>query len=127
VRGKAFTPDEAAKILRASLGLDVAGKRWIPWVCAYSGARGGEICQLRGQDVRQIEGVWAMNLTPEAGSMKTGKARLVPLHEHLIEQGFLDYVTKCGNGPLFYNGEKRLRLVILLIQRDQRALWWPKA
>jgi hypothetical protein len=27
----------------------------------------------------------------------------VPLHEHLIAQGFLDYVRSKGRGPLFYN------------------------
>jgi integrase len=27
----------------------------------------------------------------------------VPIHEHLIAQGFLDYVKWKGRGPLFYN------------------------
>jgi integrase len=27
----------------------------------------------------------------------------VPLHEHVIAQGFLDFVKASGNGPLFYN------------------------
>jgi integrase len=35
--------------------------------------------------------------------MKTKQARTVPLHEHLIDQGFLDYVKTKGRGPLFYN------------------------
>jgi integrase len=46
-----------------------------------------------------------MRLTPDAGSTKTGKAHTVPLHEHIIEQGFLEYVRKRGNGPLFYENE----------------------
>jgi integrase len=29
-------------------------------------------------------------------------ARTVPLHEHLIEQGFVSFVAEMGNGPLFY-------------------------
>jgi integrase len=53
------------------------------------------------------DGVVAARLTPEAGSIKTGKARTVPLHEHLIAQGFLDYVrSRGGNGPLFYRPDK---------------------
>jgi hypothetical protein len=27
----------------------------------------------------------------------------VPLHEHIIEQGFLDFVRSRRDGPLFYN------------------------
>ena len=27
---------------------------------------------------------------------------MVPLHEHLIAQGFLKFVAKHGAGPLFY-------------------------
>lgn len=33
--------------------------------------------------------------------MKTDEARDVPLHAHLIEQGFIDFVTKAKPGPLF--------------------------
>jgi len=44
-----------------------------------------------------------MKISPEAGTTKTGKARTVPLHEHLIKQGFLAFVQANGKGPLFYN------------------------
>ena len=37
--------------------------------------------------------------------MKMKKARTVPLHEHIIAQGFLDFVASRANGPLFYNGD----------------------
>jgi integrase len=48
-----------------------------------------------------------LRLTPEAGTIKTGAARVVPVHEHLIEQGFLAFVKTAGKGPLFYNPEGR--------------------
>jgi integrase len=44
-----------------------------------------------------------MKLTPEAGTIKTGKPRTVPIHEHLIEQGFPEFVRSRGKGPLFYD------------------------
>jgi integrase len=44
-----------------------------------------------------------MRLTPEAGTLKTGKIRVVPLHEHIIAQGFIEMVKRIGNGALFYN------------------------
>jgi integrase len=31
----------------------------------------------------------------------------VPIHEHLIEQGLLDFVKKAGRGPLFYDPNAR--------------------
>jgi integrase len=44
-----------------------------------------------------------MKLTPDAGSIKSRKARIVPLHEDLLAQGFLQFVKARGKGPLFYN------------------------
>jgi hypothetical protein len=32
---------------------------------------------------------------------------VVPLHEHLIEQGFIEFVKASGKGPLFYNEPKQ--------------------
>ena len=49
------------------------------------------------------EGIPALRITPEAGAVKGGKARVVPLHEHLIEQGFMKFAAQRGAGPLFYN------------------------
>ena len=104
----AFTAAEIKTILTAasamndSEGVLAAAKRWVPWLCAYSGARVGEITQLRGKDVERRGDFWAFRITPEAGTVKTGKAHVVPLHEHLIEQGFIKFVERCGKGPLFY-------------------------
>jgi len=106
---QAFLPDERRTILRASLAVtntetpDSATRRWVPWLCAYTGARPGEITQLRGSDVIERDGIPALRITPGAGAVKGGKARVVPLHEHLIAQGFLEFVHRRGTGPLFYN------------------------
>src|SRR4029077_10185851 len=103
---KAFLPAERRTILAAALSItnidtpDDAAKRWVPWLCAYTGARPGEITQLRGGDVIERDGVHALRITPAAGSVKGKKARVVPLHEHLIAQGFLRFVTEQGTGPL---------------------------
>jgi integrase len=110
-RDKDYTQTEALAILRASLSEpegrltapSARAQRWIPWLCAYTGARVGELAQLRREDIRQEEGVWVLNITPEAGTVKTREARLVPLHSHLIEQGFLAMVRSLPQGPMFYN------------------------
>jgi integrase len=121
-RPKHFTIDEIRTILKASLGVptlpgephrfkykNYACRRWAPWLMAYSGARGTEITQLRKSDIVTIEGIAAFRIMPDAGTVKTKEAREVPLHEHLIEQGFLEFVRLSGDGPLFHNkpGEKR--------------------
>jgi len=108
-RQKWFSEEEARRILRGALtverGQDTEktwlAKRWAPWLMAYSGARVGEIAQLRKQDIQQIGGAWHMVITPEAGSVKTGKYRNVPLHPHLVELGFLEMVKARPDGYLF--------------------------
>jgi integrase len=135
---KAFTTDEMKIILRASLAISdtararPAARRWVPWLCAYTGARVGEITQLRGVDVTEEEGVRVIRITPEAGTVKTGKGRVVPLHAHLIEQGFLDFVASRRNGPLFYNavkGEPRVSVATsptkprYVQARERLAMW----
>jgi integrase len=106
---KAFRGDEQQLILGAALAIDDtngrvddAAKRWVPWLCAYSGARPGEITQLRGSDVVKQDGIDAIRITPEAGTVKGGQTRVVPIHEHLLAQGFLKFVSRRGQGPLFY-------------------------
>lgn len=110
-RGKGLTDAEAETILRAAMKPQSASlprftalaRRWVPWVCAYTGARVNEITQLRAMDIRQEEGVWIIHITPEAGSVKTRKARKVPIHSHLIEQGFHKLGRAGDPTPLFYD------------------------
>jgi integrase len=107
--GKAFTEEEVRTILSASLKYTKPAtptertRRWVPWLCAYSGARPGEITQLRGSDIEARDGMYVMKLTPDAGTVKNRKIRVVPLHEHIIGQGFIEMVKEVGKGALFYN------------------------
>ena len=70
-------------------------RRWVPWIGACTGARVSEICQLRREDIVEIEGIWSMKVMPEAGSVKTsGSERVIPLHPALVASGFLDFALK---------------------------------
>jgi integrase len=108
-RIKGFTDTEAATILRHARDhkrgkerpTTFAAKRWVPWLCAYTGARVGEVAQLRKQDVRQEAGRWIIHISPDAGTVKTDEARDVPLHLDLVDQGFIEFVTASRPGPLF--------------------------
>lgn len=89
----------------------VAAKRWVPWLCAYTGARVGELVQLRQQDVRLDGKVWTLNITPEAGTVKTAEARVIALHPHLLTMGFVRFAQAAPAGHLFLtlgkNGDVR--------------------
>jgi integrase len=112
---KAFRSDEALMILKAAFDYKEPrtardrARGWVVWLCAYSGARAGEITQLRGIDIEPRGDFHIMRLTPDAGPIKTRQTRIVPIHEHIIEQGFLDMVRRVGSGPLFYNLDKAPR------------------
>lgn len=107
-----FTEEDVQSILAATLlprhprtsPYLSAAIRWVPWLCAYTGARPGEMTQLRREDVEQHrDGFWMVHIRPEAGTVKGSMARTVVLHEHLIEQGFVKFVSDAGRGPLFYD------------------------
>lgn len=109
-RLKGFTETEAIAILTACLkysGGDresprtSAAKRWVPWLCAFTGARVGEVAQLRAEDVRQEGGDWVIRITPDAGTVKTNQAREVVLHPQLVESGFPAFAQRMSKGHLF--------------------------
>jgi integrase len=108
LRPKWLYEHERKTILRAAAEIakidspDDAARHWVPWLLAYTGARPQDITQLRGKDVQEVDGIWTINITPEAETVKSAQARRVPLHEHLIERGFLNFVKLSGEGPLFY-------------------------
>lgn len=104
-----FSPEEISTILSATFdppparltATHKAARRWVPWLCAYTGARVGEMTQLRKEDIRPIEGIPCIIIDPAAGSQKTGSKWAIPIHAHLIEQGFLTFTDKAKRGPLF--------------------------
>lgn len=99
---RSFTDEEAKIVLTAAMASADPVKRWVPWIGAYSGARVSEICQLRREDVVEIDGIWCMKIMPEAGSVKTaGSERIIPVHPALEESGFLKFALQKKAGPIF--------------------------
>lgn len=71
--------------------------RWVPWLCAFTGARISEVLWLRRSDVCMTEGITYIDIqidTSEAGqSVKTAESiRSVPLHPAILDEGFLEYI-----------------------------------
>jgi integrase len=109
---RGFDDEEARLILSATLAPfsnlmsreNAAARRWVPWLCAYTGARVNEITQLRREDVFPVDNLWCIRISPEAGTVKDARERVVPLHPHLLEEGFIvNFVQTVTRGPLFYS------------------------
>jgi integrase len=111
---KAFSDSQAKTILTATLATPShlmsiemkAARRWVPWLCAYSGARVNEITSLTPTEIQRLDGHWSMII--RADLTKADTERRVPIHRHVLEQEngeFLRYVEqrrrKCL--PLFYD------------------------
>jgi integrase len=111
-RPKGFTDEEAVQILTCAMAAPATFGRmaehnllacqWVPWIAAYTGARGSEITQLRREDLMQEHGIDCFRITPDAGSVKTNAYRMVPLHPHLIDLGLVSFILSRPEGPLFH-------------------------
>ena len=104
---EAFSLDDLKKIFK-SIRFEsyktstTPSKYWVPWIGLYTGMRVEEICQLHCADVYQIDGLWVVDINNrpddsglEDKKLKTANAsRIIPLHNHLQELGFLQYHAK---------------------------------
>lgn len=109
LRSKGFYDSEAIAILKHARefmpGREApklaAAKRWVPWLCAFTGGRVGEMIQIRKEDLWREGKLWVLHVTPEAGPVKTDEARDVVLHRQVIKEGFLAFYEKSKSGYLF--------------------------
>jgi site-specific recombinase XerD len=114
---KGFTDNDAKTILKATLhkgsrllSIEMrAARRWVPWICAYTGARVNEITSLQPSNIVRLEGIDCFSLPKDR--TKGRKKRLVPIHSDLVKQGFLAYVEerKKLRMPLFYDPARSSR------------------
>lgn len=105
-----FEPAELQKIFHAPLYTEHRYRRawqfWLPLLGLFTGARLEELCQLRMVDIREIDGVWCLDITTGDGlHLKTrASKRIVPIHPELVRIGLLEFVErqrKVGKTRLF--------------------------
>ena len=102
-----FSTSEVIKLLNAALTLidKNENRKWMVLLGAYTGARLGEIAQLRKVDfkVDADSNIKYLRITSDAGAVKTGSAnRLVPIHSTLLDLGLEAFVAKVeGEGRVF--------------------------
>ncbi|WP_323007570.1 integrase [Pseudorhodobacter sp.] len=120
-RERGYTKPEAVEILKVTTNYQPAkatnpsnrksehitrAKRWVPLLCAFTGARVTEMTQLRKEDIRQEDDRWILRVTPDAGSVKTGHYRDVPLHSQILDLGFIEFLRTVQAGPLFHRAQR---------------------
>lgn len=101
VTRRAFNQKELQQIFGSDYYRDGLYNRsyqyWIIHLAAFTGARVNELSQLTTSDVKQDdEGLWYFNITATEDDGKTVKneesRRIIPVHQKLIELGFIEYV-----------------------------------
>ncbi|PKG37093.1 site-specific integrase, partial [Psychromonas sp. Urea-02u-13] len=72
----------------------------------YTGGRLNEIAQASVKDIKQIDGIWCISITDEAEHQKlknANSARIIPIHQHLIDLGFIEYVQSRASKTLLFD------------------------
>lgn len=99
IRG-VFSEQELKLLLKAANSEDQVWKKWIIYLGIYTGARRGELIQLRKEDVKYDVDTKRYYIlitdSHESQNLKTENSkRKIPLHNELIKSGFIDYVETC--------------------------------
>ncbi|MFC0117780.1 DUF3258 domain-containing protein [Pseudoalteromonas xiamenensis] len=110
----AFSDLELVQFLNAAKGESTLWKQWIIQLGIYTGARLGELVQLRKSDIRFDEETKRhyILITDEHKDqkLKTENAkRKIPMHTALVAGGFLDFVATCDE-KLFNELDKSVRV-----------------
>jgi integrase len=81
--------------------------------------------RLESKHILFEAGVWGIDIQQS----KNGRPRIVPIHRHLITQGFLDFVREREGSPLFFDAEKLKDepLVVHKTRAEGLAEWARKA
>ena len=80
---------------------------WLPLIALYSGARLAEIAQLTKVDVgTNADGVLYFDINRNNGkrTKSLSSIRQVPLHQRLIELGFVQYAEDISDGAALFPG-----------------------
>jgi len=68
---------------------------WVPLIALYSGARIGELAQLRTEDITTVGGVPLLRITNSGDGQRVkteASNRSIPIHSELVRLGLLEYV-----------------------------------
>ncbi|TPK80395.1 hypothetical protein FJ527_01060 [Mesorhizobium sp. B2-4-18] len=95
-----YTLEEAKRVLTAARRSTNHNTRWLPWLCAYSGARVEEIAGLRREDFFKSGRNWFYHIRakPSRSIKNSNSERRVPVHPALVDEGLIDFLEKAKSG-----------------------------
>jgi integrase len=106
-RREDFTPAERRLILTFARDAEPC-IYWVNWLGSYTGARLSELADADTRDIYRDphSEIWVMKIhrkyrSPDQRLKSVVSTRIVPLHEAVLAEGFLEYVKSVGDGPLF--------------------------
>lgn len=86
---------------------------WLPILGLYTGCRLEELCQLYIEDVKEVEGLWCLDINSDKDkSLKNESSdRMVPLHPLLVDTldfpGFVESAKAKGQERIFHELKKQ--------------------
>jgi len=97
---RTLTLAEAEAILRAARRESQPELRWLPWLCAFSGARVNEVAQLTPGAFFKVADDWFYRLTTMGGKTLKNRhsERRVPVHPALVAEGLIGFVESQSGG-----------------------------
>lgn len=69
---------------------------WLPLIALFTGMRLEEIAQLKCRDIKQVDGVWVIdiNMADENRLKNQSSQRLIPIHTELLKIGLVNHAEK---------------------------------
>ncbi|ABV38853.1 phage integrase [Shewanella sediminis HAW-EB3] len=124
IRG-VFDDSELQVFLKAADSEKQLWRKWMVYLGIYTGARRGELVQLRKEDVKFDTATKRHYLlitdVHESQKLKTENAkRKIPLHMDLINAGFIEYVESCKERV--FEGVNNREVVTAWFARQMRNL-----
>lgn len=99
---KAFEIEDLKRIFSVTDIETSDAMRWIPRLALFTGCRINELCQLHISDVREIDGIWCLDInadTPDKRVKSDSGERIVPLHDD-IREAFVAHVQSIDKGSV---------------------------
>ncbi|MER9003092.1 MULTISPECIES: DUF6538 domain-containing protein [unclassified Mesorhizobium] len=95
-----YTLEEAKRVLAGARKSTNHNTRWLPWLCAYSGARVEEIAGLRREDFFKSGDDWFYHVRakPNRSIKNSNSERRVPVHPALVDEGLIGFLGKAKLG-----------------------------
>lgn len=94
---------------RADANTDTSAKFWVPLIALFTGARLGEICGLRTDEIIKRDGIDVIHIRHRPDRHTKGRrSRFIPVHSALVSFGLLAFVDQQrGAGALMLFPENK--------------------